>query len=96
MKNSEELDSLTYRAGYTQLIDKPTDAFSRESSCIEKIFCNKPEIVGECGIDHYLFQKCHHNIIFAKISANMSLTRSYSRELWNYQNANVERIQKFS
>ena len=52
----KELDFLTFTAGYTQLIDKPTHFFSGGSSCINLIFCNKPEVGTECGIDHSLFQ----------------------------------------
>ena len=55
----KESESLTSTAGYTQLIDKPTHFFSGGSSCIDLIFCNNPEIVSECGIDHCLFQTCH-------------------------------------
>ena len=90
----KELDSLTSTAGYTQLSDKPTHAFSGGSSFIDLIFCNKPEIVSEFGIDHSLFQTCHHNLIFAKISANMFLPLNYNREVWDYKNANVEGMQK--
>ena len=71
----KELESLTSTAGCTQLIDKPTHFFSDGSSCIDLIFCNNPEIVSECGTDHPLFQTCHHNLIFAKISANVSLPK---------------------
>ena len=55
----KESESLTSTAGYTQLIDKPTHFFSGRSSCIDLIFCNNPEIVSECGIDHCFFQTCH-------------------------------------
>ena len=90
----KELDSLTSTAGHTQLIDKPTHFFSRGSSCIDLIFCNKPEIVSDCETDHSVFQTCHHNLIFAKISTNVSLPPNYSKEVWDYKNANVEGIQK--
>ena len=90
----KELDSLISTAGYTQLIYKPTHFFSGGSSCINLIFCNKLKIVSESGIDHSLFQTCHHNPIFAKISANLSLPTNYSRKVWDYKNANVEGIQK--
>ena len=76
----KELDSLISTAGYTQLIYKPTHFFSGASSCINLIFCNKLKIVSESGIDHSLFQTCHHNPIFAKISANLSLPTNYSRK----------------
>ena len=89
-----KFSSLTSTTGYNQLIDKPTHVFSGGTSCTDLIFCNKPEIVSECGIDHYFFQTCHHNLIFAKISANVSLSQNYSREVWDYKNANVEGIRK--
>ena len=86
----KELDSLTSMTGYTKSIDKPTNFFGGGSSCIDLIFCNKPETVSECGIDHSLFQTCHHSLIFAKISAK----ESASRNVWDYKSANVEGVQK--
>ena len=70
-KAGKELDTLTSTAGYTQLIDKPTHFFSGGCSCIDLIFCNKPELISEYGIDHSLFQTCHHNLIFGKINAKI-------------------------
>ena len=75
------LDILNSTAGYTQLIDKQTHFFSGGSSCIDLIFCNKPEIVSKCRIDHSLYQTSHHNLLIAKISANMPPSASYSREV---------------
>ena len=43
---------------------------------------------------HHAVITCHHNLIFAKVSANVSLPPNYSREVWDYKNANVEGIQK--
>ena len=68
-------------AGYTQLIDKPSHFFIGGSFCIGQIFCKKPEIVSECGIDHSFVQTCHHKPIFAKISANMSFPPNYNGEV---------------
>ena len=82
--------------GYTQSIDKPTHFFNGGFLCIDLIFCNKPEIVSKCRIDHSLFQICHRNLIFAKISANVFRPPNNSREVWNYKNASVEGIQKSS
>ena len=90
----KELDPLTSMAGYTQLTDKPTHFFNGGSSCIDLIFCNKPKTVSECGIDHSVFQTCHHSLIFAKIRANMSHPPNYSGKVWDYKSANVEGIQK--
>ena len=90
----KELDALTSRAGYTKLIEKLIHFFRDGSSCIDLVFCNRPEIVSEWEIDQSLFIICLRNLIFVKISANMSLPPSYIREVWDYKNANVERIQK--
>ena len=79
------LDSLTSTAGYTQLIDKATHFISGGSSYVDLIFCNKPEIFSEYGIDDSLFQTCYHNLIFAKISANVSLLPNCRREVWDYK-----------
>ena len=74
-------------AGYTQLIDKPTCFFSGGCSCIDLIFCNKPELVSEYGIGHSLFQTCHHKLIFGKIKAKIPVSPACSREVWDYKNA---------
>ena len=68
----KELDSLISTTRSSQLIDTPTHLFSGRSSCNGLIYCNKSEIVSECGIDHSLLQTCYHNLIFAK-----SLPASY-------------------
>ena len=70
-KAGEELDFLTSIAGYTQLIDKPTHFFRGGCSCIDLIFCKKPELISEYGIDHSLFQTRHHNLISQKINAKI-------------------------
>ena len=78
--SSKVLDSLTSTSGYIPLIDKSTFCISGGSSCIDLIFCKNSEVVNEYGIDHSFFQKCHNNLVFAKISANVSLPSNCSRE----------------
>ena len=78
------------------MIDKPTHFFRGGCSCIDLIFCNKPELISEYGIDHSLFQTCHHNLSFAKIKAKISVHPAYSREVLDDINANAEVIQQFT
>ena len=75
-------------AGYTQLINKPTHFFSGRCSC------NKPELISEYGIDHSLFQTCHHNIIFGNIHAKILVPPAYKRDVWDCEIENAEDIQK--
>ena len=90
----KELEALTSTAGYSQLIDKPTHFFNGGSSCIDLIFCNKPEFVTEYGIDYSLFHTCHHHIIFVKVSSKIFLPPAYEGEVWDYKKANIDSIQK--
>ena len=91
-KASKELDTLTSTAGYSQFIDKPTHFFSGVCSCVDLIFGNKPELISEYRIDHSLFQT-YHNLIFGEINAKIPIPPAYSREVWDYKNANAEGIQ---
>ena len=93
-KTGKELDTLTSTAEYTQLIDKPTHFFSGGCFCIDLIFCNKPELITEYGIDHSLFQTCYHNLISGKINAKIPVAPAYSKEVWDYKNATAEGIQQ--
>ena len=61
---------------------------------IDFIFCNKSELISEYGIHHSFFQTCHRNLIFGKINAKIHVPRAYSREVWDYKNANAEGIQQ--
>ena len=63
------------------MICSVNDFFNGGSFSIDLIFCNEIEIISECGIDHSFAPTCHHNLIFTKISANMSLPPSYSKEI---------------
>ena len=93
-KAGKELDTLTSTARYTQLIDKPTHFFRYGCSCIDLIFCNKPELISEYGTDYSLFQTCHHNLIFGKINAKIPVSLAFIVEVWDYQNANAVGIQQ--
>ena len=76
------------------MIAKPTHFSSGGCFCIDLIFCNKPELINEYGIDHSLFQTCHHNLIFGNINVKIPVPSAYSREVWDYKNENAEGIHK--
>ena len=54
---------LTSSAGYIQFINKPTHIVNNSFSCIYLIFCNKPNLIANYGVDLSIFEKCHHNNI---------------------------------
>ena len=46
------------------------------------------------GIKQFIHEKCHHNITYRTLDFNVLLPPPYYREIWDYKNADTERIQK--
>ena len=88
-----EIYTLTSSAGYRQFINKPNHFFNNSSSCIYLIFCNNLNLHSNYGVDLSLFEKCHHNIIFGKISIRILLPPSYVCKVWDYSRADTKNIQ---
>ena len=51
------------------------------SSCIDLLFTSQPNLEMESGVHSSLHQSFHYKII-------------YGREIWHYQRANVDQIQR--
>ena len=94
IRASEELDSITKSAGYSQLINQPTHFVNKTSSCINLIFSSDLNITKNCGIEKTIHEKCHHDIIYGTLNLNVPLPPPYYREIWDYKHANTENIQK--
>lgn len=50
---------------------------------MDLIFRSNPNLLSEFGVDHSLFDQCHHNIIFGKINIRLHLPPKYICELWD-------------
>jgi hypothetical protein len=90
-----ELESLSTRTGYSQLISEPTNFEpNKRPSCIDLLFCDQPNLITESGVHSSLYNTCHHQIIFAKIDFRVYLPPPYKREIWEYHKANVDLIKR--
>ena len=90
-----ELYNITTLLGFSQLINEPTNFEPNKSpSCIDLIFASQPDLVFESGIDPSLYNTCHHQIIYAKLSLKVFYPPSYKREVWHYNRAQVDLIKK--
>ena len=76
-----ELDNITTSAGYSQMINKPTHFINESSSCIDLIFSSNHSLTKNCGIDHSIYDKCHHNIIYGTLNFKVPLPPPYYREI---------------
>ena len=90
-----ELHNMTTLLGFSQLINMPTNFEPNKTpSCIDLIFTSQPNLVFESGIHPTLYNKCHHQIIYAKLSLKIYFPPSYRREVWHYNRAQGDLIQK--
>ena len=89
-----EISFLASSAGYSQLVDQPTNITKESSSCIDLILTSTPSFISVSGVELSLYEKCYHNLIYGKINFNIPLPPPYIREVWNYKNAKVENIQQ--
>ena len=48
----------------------------------------------ESGVHSSVHQNCHHQIIYAKINLKVFYPPPYESEIWHYQRANVDLIQR--
>ena len=63
-REGNEIESLTYSYGLTQLITDPTHILQNSFSCIDLIFTNQPNFVIDNGVHPSLHPNCCHQIAF--------------------------------
>ena len=63
-------------------------------SCIDLTFCTNQSVISNHGADVSIFDKCHHNIVYGKINVCVPLPPTYVQEIWDYEKANIENIEK--
>ena len=68
--NSEGLDLYELSSCYNlhELINTPTYILHDSESCIDLLFTSQHNVLSETGVHVSLFPRCHHQIIFAKVS----------------------------
>ena len=63
-----ELAELAAQYSLNQIIDGPTHILPNSASCIDLIFTTETNFVTDSGVLPSLFPRCHHQLIFAKVS----------------------------
>ena len=74
-----KVDSLTTSYGLSQIISDPAHILPNSSPCIDLIFKKQPNLVKESGFHPSFHPKCHHQIIFAKLSLKVEYPPLYER-----------------
>ena len=94
--NSEglELNELSSHYNLHQLINTPTHILRDSESCIDLLFTSQPNFLSETGVHASLFPRCHHQIIFAKVSLKVFYPPLYERLVWDYSKAELCNIKE--
>ena len=89
-----ELAELAAQNSLNQIIDGPTHILSNSASCIDLIFTTETSFVTDAGVLPSLFPRCHHQLIFAKVSFSTFFPPVYGRRIWDLSRANVNAIRQ--
>ena len=89
------IESITSQLGLHQIINEPTHILENSSLCIDLIFTSQPDLsvesVTQPSFHHY---NCPHQIIYAKFNLEVLYPTPYTREVWHYQDSNVDLIRR--
>ena len=89
------IESITSQLGLHQIINEPTHILENSSLCIDLIFTSQPNLSVE-SVTQPLFHhnNCPHQIIYAKFNLEVLYPTPYTREVWHYQDSNVDLIRR--
>ena len=87
------MDQLFESNNLTQLIHQPTNIEPRDTSCVDLIATDQPNLFVDYGIHSSLDDCCHHQIIHGKLNVSIPSPPPYKRQMWEYSKANTNEIQ---
>ena len=77
-----------------QVIIEPTRILESFASCIDLIFTNQPNIAMDSGVHISLHEKCHHQIIYSKLSLRIGYPPQYIRKIWDYNRSETDSVNR--
>ena len=89
-----ELAELGAQYSLNQIIDPPTHILPNSATCIDLIFTNETNFVIDSGVLPSVFPRCHHQLIFAKVSFTTFFPPVYRRRIWDFSRTNVNAIRQ--
>ena len=89
-----ELAELAAQYSLNQIIDGPTHILPNYVSCINSIFTKIKNFVTHSGVLPSLFSRCHHQLIFLKVSFTTFCPSAYGQIIWDFSRANFNAIRQ--
>ena len=91
---SIELAELAAQYSLNQIIDRTTHVLPNSATCIDLIFTTETNFVIASGVLPSVFPRCHHQLIFAKVSFTTFFPPVYRRRIWDISRTNVNAIRQ--
>ena len=89
-----ELVELAAQCNLNQVIYGPTHILPNSASCIDLIFTMETNFITDSGVLPSLFPRCHHQLIFTKVSFTTLFPPAYKQRIWYFSKANVNAIRQ--
>ena len=89
-----ELTELAAQYNLNQITDGPTHILPNSASCIDLIFTTETNFVTDLGVLPSLFPRCHHKLIFVKLSFTTFFPPAYEQRIWDFSKANINAIRQ--
>ena len=86
--------NITSQFGLYQIINEHTHILENSSSRVDLIFTSQPNLSVESEIQPSIHPNCHHQIIYAKFNLEVLYSPPYTRDVWCYQDSNVDLIRR--
>ena len=77
-----------------QLISEPTHILQQCSSCRDVFFTKQSNILMDAGLGSPPHLKCYHQITYWKRNLKIKYSSPYTREIWNYNRAETNLINR--
>ena len=91
----KKIDELLTHLNLSQLISEPTNFTpGKNSSCIDLLITDQPNLMLDYGVRPSLDPKCHHQIIYGKINVKIPPPPPVERLMWYYDDANTDAIRR--
>ena len=88
------VESITSQFALHQIINEPTHILENSSCCIDLIFTSQPNLSVESGTQPSLHHNCHDQIVYAIFNLEVIYPPPYTREVWHFQDSDVELIRR--
>ena len=89
-----ELAELAAQYSLNQIIDDPTHILPNSASCIDLMFTTETNFFTDSGVLPLLFPRCHHQLIFTKVSFTTFFPPAYERRIWDFSRATINAIRQ--